>query len=65
MTFGYLLISSMKFCFMFGRNVTLHLSGNSRLRQVQRLRDEDILVLSKCLQSDRCVTGEQSDSTNY
>ncbi|XP_026220202.1 leucine-rich repeat-containing protein 34 isoform X1 [Anabas testudineus] len=39
------------------KNVTLHLSGNSRLRQVQRLRDEDILVLSKCLQSDRCVTG--------
>lgn len=49
----------MKFCYVFGRNVTLHLAGNDRLGQVQRLSDEDILVLSKCLQNNDFVTGEQ------
>lgn len=45
---------------MFGRNVTLKLTGNSWLRGVQRLDDKDILALSKCLRNSKCVTGEQS-----
>ncbi|KAK2886721.1 leucine-rich repeat-containing protein 34 isoform X2 [Channa argus] len=31
----------------------LKLPGNNRLRQIQRLNDEDVRVLSKCLQSKR------------
>ncbi|XP_073344187.1 leucine-rich repeat-containing protein 34 [Pagrus major] len=38
-------------------NVTLKLAGNNRLRRVQRLDDEDVLALSKCLRSNTCVTG--------
>ncbi|KAK2859869.1 hypothetical protein Q5P01_004489 [Channa striata] len=39
------------------QNFTIKLPGNNRLRQVQRLNDEDVLVLSKCLQNNKCVTG--------
>ncbi|KAM6970956.1 leucine-rich repeat-containing protein 34 [Tautogolabrus adspersus] len=38
-------------------NVTLKLSGNDRLRHVQRLDDEDVFALSKCLRYNKCVTG--------
>ncbi|GAA6233741.1 leucine-rich repeat-containing protein 34 isoform X1 [Lates japonicus] len=38
------------------KNLTLKLSGNNRLRLIQRLNNEDVLVLSKCLQN-KCVTG--------
>ncbi|XP_038566109.1 leucine-rich repeat-containing protein 34 [Micropterus salmoides] len=38
-------------------NVTLKLSGNNRLRRVQRLDDKDALALSECLRHVKCVTG--------
>ncbi|XP_051249388.1 leucine-rich repeat-containing protein 34 isoform X1 [Dicentrarchus labrax] len=38
-------------------NVTLKLTGNHRLRRVQRLDDRDVLALSQCLRNNRCVTG--------
>uniref|UniRef100_A0A3Q0RRX5 Leucine rich repeat containing 34 n=1 Tax=Amphilophus citrinellus TaxID=61819 RepID=A0A3Q0RRX5_AMPCI len=41
-----------------GRNFTLKLPGNTRPRQVQRLGDDDVLALCKCLQNSECVTGE-------
>ncbi|XP_076617946.1 leucine-rich repeat-containing protein 34 [Chaetodon auriga] len=37
--------------------VTLKLTGNNRLRRIQRLDDKDVLVLSKCLRNNKCVTG--------
>ncbi|XP_030612231.1 leucine-rich repeat-containing protein 34 isoform X3 [Archocentrus centrarchus] len=40
-----------------GRNFTLKLPGNTRPRQVQRLGDDDVLALCKCLQNSECVTG--------
>ncbi|XP_029935785.1 leucine-rich repeat-containing protein 34 [Myripristis murdjan] len=39
------------------KNVTLKLTGNSRLRRVQRLSDSDVHALSKTLQGSRRVTG--------
>uniref|UniRef100_I3JND2 Leucine rich repeat containing 34 n=1 Tax=Oreochromis niloticus TaxID=8128 RepID=I3JND2_ORENI len=38
-----------------GRKFTLKLPGN--VRQVQRLRDDDVLALCKCLRHNECVTG--------
>ncbi|KAI4806428.1 hypothetical protein KUCAC02_017254 [Chaenocephalus aceratus] len=38
-------------------NVTLKLSGSHHLRNVQRLDDQDILALSKCLKNNKSVTG--------
>ncbi|KAF7645172.1 hypothetical protein LDENG_00208890 [Lucifuga dentata] len=38
-------------------NVTLKLSGNNRLRPVQRLSDGDILALTQSLKNNTCVTG--------
>ncbi|XP_071340583.1 leucine-rich repeat-containing protein 34 isoform X2 [Trachinotus anak] len=38
------------------QSFTLKLTGNSRLRLVQRLTDEDVLLLCKCLKN-KCVTG--------
>ncbi|KAI9516576.1 hypothetical protein NQZ68_013632 [Dissostichus eleginoides] len=38
-------------------NVTLKLSGSHHLRNVQRLDDQDILALSKCLKNNKRVTG--------
>uniref|UniRef100_A0A3B5AYG3 Leucine rich repeat containing 34 n=1 Tax=Stegastes partitus TaxID=144197 RepID=A0A3B5AYG3_9TELE len=38
-------------------NFTLKLSGNNRLRRVQRLSDADVLALSKCLHNNKRVTG--------
>ncbi|XP_047423628.1 leucine-rich repeat-containing protein 34 isoform X2 [Mugil cephalus] len=38
-------------------NFTLKLTGNNRLRHIQRLNDGDALVVSKCLQNNKCVTG--------
>lgn len=47
--------------FKFGRNVTLNLSGSKGRMRVQRLEDKDALVVSKCLKSNRRVTGERTD----
>uniref|UniRef100_A0A3P8S388 Leucine rich repeat containing 34 n=1 Tax=Amphiprion percula TaxID=161767 RepID=A0A3P8S388_AMPPE len=38
-------------------NLTLKLAGNIRLRRVQRLSDDDVLILCKCLQNNQHVTG--------
>ncbi|XP_072234507.1 leucine-rich repeat-containing protein 34 [Leuresthes tenuis] len=38
-------------------NFTLKLTGNNRLKHIQRLCDDDVCALSKCLQSNECVTG--------
>ncbi|XP_044196299.1 leucine-rich repeat-containing protein 34 isoform X1 [Thunnus albacares] len=38
-------------------NVTLNLSGNDRLRHIQRLDDDDVLALTKCLSNNTSVTG--------
>ncbi|KAM8822785.1 leucine-rich repeat-containing protein 34 isoform 2-T2 [Spinachia spinachia] len=37
--------------------VTIKLPGNIRWRNVQRLDDDDVLALSKCLRSNKSVTG--------
>ncbi|KAL6097525.1 lrrc34 [Pungitius sinensis] len=37
--------------------VTIKLPGNSRRRHVQRLDDDDVLALSKCLRNNKSVTG--------
>ncbi|XP_023252705.1 leucine-rich repeat-containing protein 34 [Seriola lalandi dorsalis] len=37
-------------------NFTLKLAGNNRLRRVQRLNDEDVFIVCKCLKN-KCVTG--------
>ncbi|CAJ1082708.1 leucine-rich repeat-containing protein 34 [Xyrichtys novacula] len=39
------------------KSVTLELSGNNRLRCVQRLDDKDVFSLSKCLIDSKHVTG--------
>ncbi|KAM4605968.1 leucine-rich repeat-containing protein 34-like [Polymixia lowei] len=39
------------------REVTLKLTGNDRLRRVQKLNDRDIHALSRCLRNSTCVTG--------
>ncbi|XP_075308836.1 leucine-rich repeat-containing protein 34 [Odontesthes bonariensis] len=38
-------------------NFTLKLTGNNRLKHIQRLGDDDVCALSKCLQSNERVTG--------
>ncbi|KAM7369582.1 hypothetical protein PAMP_010899 [Pampus punctatissimus] len=38
-------------------NVTIKLSGNDKPSHSQRLDDDDVLALTKCLQNNTCVTG--------
>uniref|UniRef100_G3PGM1 Leucine rich repeat containing 34 n=1 Tax=Gasterosteus aculeatus aculeatus TaxID=481459 RepID=G3PGM1_GASAC len=42
-----------------GTGVTIKLPGNSRRGNAQRLDDDDVLALSKCLRNNKSVTGEQ------
>lgn len=43
-----------------GRNFTLILSGNKRLRHVERLNDQDVLALAQSLKNKTRVTGERT-----
>lgn len=46
---------------VFGRNVTLNLSGSKGLKVVQRLDDKDAFAISKCLENNRQITGEETE----